>query len=324
MANRVCTALGIQYPVIQGAMAWTSMAPLVAAVSKAGGLGVLGSGFMPKEVILEQVAAVRSMTDKPFAANLFLDPGPQLEVGVQAILEGKVPVVYIDSLNLLKYDFTKEYYDRFHAAGCKVVAKINYLEDALVAERAGADVIITKGMEGGGHCTKVSARVLLAEVTEHITSVPIVASGGIATPRQAAACTVLGAEGVEMGTAFMASEECPVHPNVKNAIVEATDRVIVACGQSTGEPSWQIRNALAEKLLNIEQKYPWTQAADLIRKASEGSLRIASLEGEVEEHGAVMGGQVAGLIHQIRPVSQLVSDFCHQWQQYLTQSYSVF
>lgn len=324
MANRVCTTLGIQYPVIQGAMAWTSMAPLVAAVSKAGGLGVLGSGFMPKEVILEQVAAVRSMTDKPFAANLFLDPGPQLEVGVQAILEGKVPVVYIDSLNLLKYDFTKEYYDRFHAAGCKVVAKINYLEDALVAERAGADVIITKGMEGGGHCTKVSARVLLAEVTEHITSVPIVASGGIATPRQAAACTVLGAEGVEMGTAFMASEECPVHPNVKNAIVAATDRDIVACGQSTGEPSWQIRNALAEKLLNIEQEYPWTQAADLIRKASEGSLRIASLEGEVEEHGAVMGGQVAGLIHQIRPVSQLVSDFCHQWQQYLTQSYSVF
>lgn len=324
MANRVCTALGIQYPVIQGAMAWTSMAPLVAAVSKAGGLGVLGSGFMPKEVILEQVVAVRSMTDKPFAANLFLDPGPQLEVGVQAILEGKVPVVYIDSLNLLKYDFTKEYYDRFHAAGCKVVAKINYLEDALVAERAGADVIITKGMEGGGHCTKVSARVLLAEVTEHITSVPIVASGGIATPRQAAACTVLGAEGVEMGTAFMASEECPVHPNVKNAIVKATDRDIVACGQSTGEPSWQIRNALAEKLLNIEQEYPWTQAADLIRKASEGSLRIASLEGEVEEHGAVMGGQVAGLIHQIRPVSQLVSDFCHQWQQYLTQSYSVF
>lgn len=324
MANRVCTTLGIQYPVIQGAMAWTSMAPLVAAVSKAGGLGVLGSGFMPKEVILEQVAAVRSMTDKPFAANLFLDPGPQLEVGVQAILEGKVPVVYIDSLNLLKYDFTKEYYDRFHAAGCKVVAKINYLEDALVAERAGADVIITKGMEGGGHCTKVSARVLLAEVTEHITSVPIVASGGIATPRQAAACTVLGAEGMEMGTAFMASEECPVHPNVKNAIVEATDRDIVACGQSTGEPSWQIRNALAEKLLKIEQEYPWTQAADLIRKASEGSLRIASLEGEVEEHGAVMGGQVAGLIHQIRPVSQLVSDFCHQWQQYLTQSYSVF
>lgn len=324
MANRVCTTLGIQYPVIQGAMAWTSMAPLVAAVSKAGGLGVLGSGFMPKEVILEQVAAVRSMTDKPFAANLFLDPGPQLEVGVQAILEGKVPVVYIDSLNLLKYDFTKEYYDRFHAAGCKVVAKINYLEDALVAERAGADVIITQGMEGGGHCTKVSARVLLAEVTEHITSVPIVASGGIATPRQAAACTVLGAEGVEMGTAFMASEECPVHPNVKNAIVAATDRDIVACGQSTGEPSWQIRNALAEKLLKIEQEYPWTQAADLIRKASEGSLRIASLEGEVEEHGAVMGGQVAGLIHQIRPVSQLVSDFCHQWQQYLTQSYSVF
>ena len=247
MANRVCEALGIEYPVIQGAMAWTSMAPLVAAVSEAGGLGVLGSGFMPKEIILGQVEAVRKMTGKPFAANLFLDPGPQLEIGTQAILEGKVPVVYIDSLNLLQYDLTKEYYDRFHAAGCKVVAKINYLEDAVVAEKAGADVIITKGVEGGGHCTKVSGRVLLSEVVGAV-STPVVASGGIATPRQAAACTVAGAEGVEMGTAFVASEECPVHINVKKAIVKAIDRDIVACGASTGEPSWQIHNKLAQRI----------------------------------------------------------------------------
>ena len=117
MANRVCETLGIEYPVIQRAMAWTSMAPLVAAVSKAGGLGVLGSGFMPKEVILEQVAAVRAVTDKPFAANLFLDPSSQLEIGAAAIIEGKVPVAYIDSLNLLDYDLAKEYYAKFHAAG---------------------------------------------------------------------------------------------------------------------------------------------------------------------------------------------------------------
>ena len=323
MGNRVCEALGIEYPVIQGAMAWTSMAPLVGAVSEAGGLGVLGSGFMPKEIILGQVEAVRKMTDKPFAANLFLDPGPQLEIGTQAILEGKVPVVYIDSLNLLQYDLTKEYYDRFHAAGCKVVAKINYLEDAVVAEKAGADVIITKGVEGGGHCTKVSGRVLLAEVTDAV-SIPVVASGGIATPRQAAACTVMGAEGVEMGTAFVASQECPVHINVKNAIVNAIDRDIVACGASTGEPSWQIHNKLAQRMLEIEREHPWTEAADMIREVSAGSLRIASVDGEVEEHGAVLGGQVVGLIHEIKPVKALVADFCQEWQQWLSKSYTLF
>jgi enoyl-[acyl-carrier protein] reductase II len=324
MGNRVCEVLGIKYPIIQGAMAWTSMAPLVAAVSEAGGLGVLGSGFMPKEVIIGQAQAVRSMTDKPFAANLFLDPGPQLEIGTEAIIEGKIPVVYIDSLNLLDYDMAKEYYGRFHAAGCKIIAKINYLEDALVAEKAGADVIITKGMEGGGHCTKVSARVLLAEVTEAVTSIPVVASGGIGIPRQAAACTVLGAEGIEMGTAFMATNECPVHINVKQAIVNAIDRDIVACGASTGEPSWQIRNKLADRLLKIEAEHPMAEAAELVRKNAEGSLRIASMEGEVEENGAVLGGQVVGLIHSIKPVKELVVDFCDEWQEWLKKSYQLF
>ena len=302
MANRLCQALGIEYPVIQGAMAWTSMAPLVAAVSEAGGLGVLGSGFMPKEIILGQVEAVRKMTGKPFAANLFLDPGPQLETGTQAILEGQVPVVYIDSLNLLEYGAAKECYDRFHAAGCKVIAK---------------------GVEGGGHCTKVSGRVLLAEVTGAV-SIPVVASGGIATPRQAAACTVMGADGVEMGTAFMASEECPVHINVKKAVVSATDRDIVACGASTGEPSWQIRNRLADRLLQIEREHPWSEAAGLIREASAGSLRIASLDGEVEEQGAVMSGQAAGLIHEIQPVKALVAGFCERWQGWLNRRYTLY
>lgn len=324
MANRVCETLGIEYPIIQGAMAWTSMAPLVAAVSEAGGLGVLGSGFMPKEIIIEQAEIVRKMTNKPFAANLFLDPGPQLEIGVSAIIDGKIPAAYIDSLNLLDLHMAGEYYQKLHAAGCKVIAKINYLEDALVAEKAGADVIIAKGVEGGGHCTKISGRVLLSEVVEHISSVPVVASGGIATPRQAAAVTVAGAEGIEMGTSFMASVECPVHRNVKDAVVNATDRDIVACGFSTGEPSWQIRNALAEKMLEIEANYTKADAAELIREISQGSLRIASLEGEVKEKGAVLAGPVAGLIHKIRPVKELVADFTEQWQEWLQKSYSLY
>jgi len=323
MGNRVCDALGIEYPVIQGAMAWTSMAPLVGAVSKAGGLGTLGSGFMPKEIILGQMEEVRKITDKPFAANLFLDPTPMLEVGVSAILEGKPAVAYIDSLNLLEYDFTKEYYDKFHEAGIKVVAKINYLEDALIAAKAGADVIITKGFEGGGHVTKVSARVLLAEVVENLPDVPVVASGGIATPKQAAGLTVMGADGIEMGTAFMATQECPIHPNCKTAVVEAIDRDIVSCGQSTGEPSWQIRNALADEMLQMEAEMPWSEAADKIREMSMGSLRLASLEGD-REKGAVLAGQVAGLIHDIPPVEDRIVKFCNEWEELLKKQYSLF
>jgi enoyl-[acyl-carrier protein] reductase II len=323
MSNRVCDILGIEYPVIQGAMAWTSLSPLVAAVSEAGGLGVLGSGFMPAHIIAAQVEEVRKTTDKPFAANLFLDPGPQLDIGCQAIIDNKVPIAYVDTLNLLEYDMAKKYYDRLHAAGCKVVAKINCLSDALVAEKAGADVIITKGVEGGGHCAKISGSVLLAEVTQNISSVPIVASGGIAIPIQAAACTIVGAEGVEMGTAFVATFECPVHENVKNAIVKAQDIDIIACGNCTGEPSWQINNLLAKRLIEIEDTNTKMAAAPLFMKASEGSLRVASMEGEVEESGAVLSGQVAGLIHSIRPVKELVVDFCQEWEACLKQTYTL-
>ena len=323
MSNRVCDALGIKYPVIQGAMAWTAMAPLVGAVSEAGGLGVLGSGFMPKEIILGQIAAVRQMTDKPFAANLFLDPGPELENGISAILEGKPAAAYIDSLNLLDYDFTKKHYDIFHEAGIKVVAKVNYLEDAIVAAKAGADVIITKGFEGGGHVTKVSARVLLAEVVEAVKDVPIVASGGIGNAKQAAGLTVQGADGIEMGTAFLATVEAPMHPLSKQRIVDASDRDIVACGLATGEPSWQIRNKLADELMRIDSSYPWSEGAAKIMEASAGSLRIAAMEGD-KDTGAVLAGQVAGLIHDVVPVKVLIEDFCNEWAELLKKQYSLF
>lgn len=324
MNNRVCDRLSIRYPIIQGAMAWTSMAPLVAAVSNAGGLGVLGSGFMPKEVISEQVGIIRKITDKPFAANMFLDPGPQLDECCSAILENKVPVAYLDTLRLLEYDMASEYYTRFHNAGILVVAKINCLQDALVAEKAGADVIIAKGVDGGGHCARISSMVLLAEVFEAVKSVPVMASGGIATPSQAAGCVVMGAEGVEMGTAFVATKECPVHENVKNAIVKAKDIDIVPCGYSTGEASWQIRNKLADRLLDIEASYPREEAAKLVIKEAEGSLRIGSLEGEVDERGAVMSGPVAGLIHSVKSVSDYVGTFCEECERILSQKHSLF
>jgi len=323
MANRVCKALGIEYPVVQGAMAWTSMAPLVAAVSEAGGLGVLGCGFMPGELIHQQIAAIRGMTSKPFAANIFLDPGEQLEINCSTLEQEHVPAVYMDTLNLLDYDMAARYYERMKAAGAKIVAKVNCLKDGLVAAKAGADVIIAKGVEGGGHKARISGRVLLAELVENITEVPILASGGIYTPRQVAGCFVAGAEGFEMGTAFMASEECPVHPNVKNKVLSAIDDDIVSCGETTGEPSWQVRNNLAEKLLKIEADHPRAEAAELLKTASQGSLAKASRDGEVENEGAVLSGQVCGLIHEIKPVRALIADLCGAAEEILKQPHTI-
>ena len=323
MKNRLCETLGIEYPIIQGAMAWTAMAPLVAAVSEAGGLGVLGSGFMPAEVLFEQAAIIRKATNKPFAANMFLDPGEQLDISSAAIVEAKIPVAYIDTLNLLEYDLAKKYYNMMHNAGILVVAKINCLQDAFVAERAGADVIIAKGMEGGGHKSKISGRVLLAEVVENVFSVPIVASGGIFTPRQLAGLIVQGADGCEMGSAFIATEECAVHENVKNTIMKAQDIDIVAVGESTGEASWQIKNKLAEKLLKIEAEYPREEAARMVIEKSAGSLRIATIDGEVEHSGAIMVGQVGGLMNKVVPVSVLIKGLCEDAEVILKKQYTV-
>lgn len=323
MENRVCKALGIEYPVVQGAMAWTSMAPLVGAVSEAGGLGVLGCGFMPGPVIAGQIEAIRSMTDKPFACNIFLDPGPQLEVNCSTLEKIPVPAVYLDTLNLLDYEMASRIYERMRRTGAKIVAKVNCLADGLVAEKAGADVIIAKGVEGGGHKARISGRVLLAELVENISSVPILASGGIYTPRQVAGCFVAGAEGFEMGTAFMASAECPTHPNVKAKVVSAIDDDVVSCGETTGEPSWQIRNALAEKLLEIEATYPREEAAKRLMAASAGSLAKASRDGEVENEGAVLAGQVCGLIHEVKTCRELIAGLCGEAEKILRTPHTI-
>lgn len=323
MTNRVCKALDIEYPVVQGAMAWTSMAPLVAAVSEAGGLGVLGCGFMPGELIHQQIAAIRSMTSKPFAANIFLDPGEQLEINCSTLEQENIAAVYMDTLNLLDYDMAARYYERMKKTGAKVVAKVNCLQDGLVAAKAGADIIIAKGIEGGGHRSRISGRVLLAELVENITDVPIVASGGIYTPRQVAGVFVAGAEGFEMGSAFIATPECPIHPNVKDVVVRAIDDDIVSCGETTGEPSWQVKNNLARKLLQIEAEHPREEAAKLLIAASQGSLGMATQDGEVENEGAVMCGQVCGLIHEIKPVRALIVDLCNAAEEILRQPHTI-
>lgn len=301
--NKVCEILNIKYPVIQGPMAWTANPSLVSAVSEAGGLGTLGCGFAPPEVIREQIKAVKTLTDKPFAANIFMAP-PLLAANGPVFLEEKPPVVFADILAGLDYDLAKEYFDLWHANGMKVVFKASYIEDAVTADKAGADVILVKGWEGGGHTSNETTMVLVPQAAD-ILKAPVVASGGIADGRGMAAGFCLGAVGVEMGSAFLLAKECDIAENVKDTIISTGDMETVITGYCTGEPSRQIKNKLSDRLVALEEDYNKADAAARFGEPCEGSLRKAMTEGNTD-YGAIMIGQVVPLLKEIRTAEEII------------------
>ena len=314
MKNRLCEVLGIKYPVIQGAMAWTSYPSLVVAVSEAGGLGVLGSGFVPADILREQIREVKEKTDKPFAANIFMMPRLLNENG-PVLIEEKVPVVYVDILANLDLELARKYFELWHNNGSKVVFKASFISDAVKAQEAGADVIIVKGWEGGGHVTDETTMVLVSQAAEIIHK-PLVASGGICDGRGMAAGIMLGAEGIEMGSAFMLAEECDIKENAKTEIINCNDMETDIDGWCTGEPCRQIRNTLSKKLLQIEESYVRKDAVEVFKKASEGSLRKGVREGDIE-NGAVMIGQIAPLLKEIRPAKTIIESTVAQCEKLL-------
>ncbi|MCD7864462.1 MAG: nitronate monooxygenase [Clostridiales bacterium] len=303
--NRVCEILGIEKPVIQGPMAWISTAPLVSAVSNAGGLGVLGVGFAPEPFIREQIEATRSMTDKPFGMNVIMLP-ENLEHVTKIVVDMKPPVMYADTIAGLDPALCKKYFDIWHEAGCKIVVKASFIADAKIAAEAGCDVMIVKGWEGGGHVTFEATTVLVPQAVD-LLDIPVVASGGLADGRGFAAAIAMGAEGFEMGTAFMAASENVVHPNVKKAVIEAGDMSTVITGYCTDEPCRQIKNKLADEMIAIEDNNTKEKAAELLRPVAESSLKKAMMEGDMVG-GAVMAGQITALVNEERPALQIIDD----------------
>ena len=303
MANKVCEILNIEYPVIQGPMAWTANPSLVAAVSNAGGLGTLGCGFAPPDVIREQIRAVKGLTDKPFAANIFMAP-PLLEANGPVFLEEKPPVVYADILAGLDYDLAKKYFDIWHENGSKVVFKASYIEDAVTADKAGADVILVKGWEGGGHTSEETTMVLVPQAADVIKA-PVAASGGIADGRGMAAAICLGATAIEMGSAFLLAKECDIAEVVKDTVIRTGDMQTVITGYCTGEPSRQIKNKLSERLVALEADYNKAEAAERFGEPCDGSLRKAMQEGNTD-FGAIMVGQNVPLLKEVRTAKEII------------------
>ncbi|MCP3807826.1 nitronate monooxygenase [Paenibacillus sp. Lou8.1] len=302
--NRFCKAIGVENPIIQGPMAWISTAPLVAAVSNAGGLGVLGVGFAPDDFVIQQVAETKKLTTKPFAINTVMIP-ENLDRLTGIIKSINPPVIYADTLGELKLELCEKYFEIWHSFGCKVIVKAGDMETAVTAEKGGADALIVKGWEGGGHTAYEATTVLVPQAAD-VLSVPVVASGGIADGRGMAAAIALGADAIEMGTVFMACSDAAVHPNVKQSIVDAKDMSTVITGTSTGEPCRQFKNKLSDKMETIEAENVRAKAAELLRPVAESSLKLAMIEGDME-NGAVMAGQIAALIKEIRSAEEIIS-----------------
>lgn len=317
MTNRVTEILNIEKPIIQGPMAWISTAPLVAAVSNTGGLGVLGVGFAPIEFAVEQIRASKALTDKPFAINVVLFPDMMDRV-TEMIRQERPAVVYADGVEVADYDLSKKYFDIWHQLGCKVICKVGTVSDAVILEKAGADIIVAKGWEGGGH-TSFEATMTLAPSVKEAISIPLVVSEGIATGRGVAAALALGGEGVEMGTVFMAAEEAAIHPNAKQAVIDCGDMDTVITGTSTGEPCRQIKNQLSERMNTLEAQLSYEEAAQQLKTIAVSSLKTAMMDGEVEEHGAVMVEQVATLVNEIRPVQEIIDTILEETQRVLTE-----
>lgn len=299
LGRRVTELIGLDYPVFQGGMAWLGTAELVAAVSAAGGLGVIGAGSMPASWVGEQVAKVRAATGRPFGVNVLLVSPHAAEV-IDLVCRERVPVVSTGAGN------PGPHVARLKAAGIKVIPVVSAAALAVRLVRAGADAVVAEGCESGGHIGESTTMALLPQVVDALTAagtpVPVIAAGGIADGRGAAAAFALGAEGVQMGTRFVCSTECIAHPAYKQAILGAGDRSTAVTGQSTGHPVRAIRNPFTREFERLEAAR--TPKSELERIGA-GRFRAAAIEGDVA-HGTVIAGQISGLVRSVEPAAAII------------------
>ena len=295
--NRICELLGIEYPIIQGGMAWVATAELAAAVSNAGGLGLIAAGGAPADVVREQIKKGRTLKDKPFVVNVML-MSPFSDEVMEVVIEEKPAVVATGAGNPGKY------IERLKEAGIKIMPVIASVAMAKRMEKAGADAVIAEGTEAGGHIGELTTMVLTPQVVDAV-SIPVVSAGGYADSRGTKAAFALGADGIQVGTRFICSTECIAHENYKNAVLKAKDRDAVVTGRSTGAPVRALRNKLTKEYQRLEKE---GASAEEIEELGVGGLRRAFQDGDIE-NGSLMAGQSAAMVHEIQPCSEIVKDY---------------
>ena len=288
--------LGIEFPIIQGGMANIATAEFAAACSNAGAMGLIGCGGMNTEQLREQIRRCKALTDKPFGVNLML-MNPCVDEMADMIIEEKVQFVTTGAGNPGKY------MAKWKAAGIKIFPVVAAVALARLLERAGADGLIAEGGESGGHVGETPTMALVPQVVDAV-SIPVVAAGGIADGRQLAAAYALGACGAQVGTCLLTSVECPIHENYKKAVLKAKDRDTTVTGRSAGAPVRILKNKMSREY--IKREYEGATLEEL-EHFTLGSLRRAVFDGDTE-NGSLMCGQVAGMLHEIKPVRQIFQE----------------
>ena len=305
MKTRVTELLGIEHPIFQGGMAWVAEHRLAAAVSNAGGLGIIGAASMPWELVREEIRKCKELTDRPFGVNVML-LNPNAEDVARVVVEEGVQVVTTGAGNPAKF------MELWKKAGVKVIPVIASVAMAKLMERAGADAVVAEGMESGGHIGSTTTFALVPQVADAV-KIPVIAAGGIADGRGLAAAMMLGAEAVQMGTIFVAAKESIVHENYKGKIIKAKDVDSTVTGTTTGHPVRCLRNKMTREYLKLEK-----EGADFmeLEKLTLGSLRAAVIDGDVV-NGTLMAGQIAGLISEEKTCREIVEGVTAQAEELL-------
>lgn len=297
--------LGIQYPILQGGMAWVAESTLAAAVSNAGGLGILAAANAPYEYVKEQIKKVKEQTDKPFGLNIMLLSPYAADIAHFAVQE-QIPVVTTGAGN------PGPYMAMWKDAGIRVIPVVASVALAKMMQRSGADAVIAEGCESGGHVGETTTMALVPQVADAV-EIPVIAAGGIGDGRGFAAAMMLGAQGVQMGTRFLAAKECVIHQNYKDRVLRAKDIDTVVTGRSTGHPVRTLRNKMTREYLRMEKE---GCSFDELEALTIGGLRRAVLEGDADQ-GSMMSGQIAGLVKKEQTCREILEEVMAQAEELL-------
>lgn len=303
--TRISELLNVQYPIIQGGMAWVANASLAAAVSNGGGLGLIAGGSMPPDLLREEIRQTRQLTDKPFGVNIML-MSPFAADLAQVVMEEQVPVVTTGAGSPGKW------IEPWKKAGITVIPVVASVAYARRMENLGADAVVAEGTEAGGHIGDLTTMVLIPQICDAV-NIPVIAAGGIADGRGIAAAVMLGAEGVQVGTRFLVSDECTIHVHYKNLVLKARDIDTQVTGRSGGHPVRTLKNKLSRHLLELEKQ---GASFEELEEITVGSLRKAVQEGHADE-GSFMAGQSAGLVRCAQPAAQIIREMFEQADQLL-------
>lgn len=294
--SRICDMLNIKYPIFQGGMAWVATAKLAAAVSNAGGLGLIAAGNAPADVVEKEIYKARKLTDKPFGVNIML-LSPYVDEVMDLVCREKVDVVTTGAGNPGKY------IARLKEQEIKIFPVVPSLALAKRMERLEVDGLIVEGTEAGGHIGELTTMVLVPNISSQV-DIPVVAAGGISNGRGFLAALSLGAEGVQIGTRFVCSTECEVHENYKKKLISAKDRDAIVTGRSTGHPVRALKNKFTKEFLNLEKKGISKEELD---RFGTGKLKLAVIDGDTD-NGSVMAGQSVAMVNDIKPCEEIIKE----------------